>query len=60
MDILTDYDPRQFACQRIYQECGTKQAPGFNLAAYDYNKYDNYLDLIRVTPKPPEIDPANN
>jgi hypothetical protein len=59
MDILTDYDPNQFACQRIYQECGTRQAPGFNLDAYDYNKYDSYLALIRPKPEPPMIDPDN-
>jgi len=59
MDILTDYDPNQFACQRIYQECGTRQAPGFNLDAYDYNKYDSYLDLIRPKPEPPALDPEN-
>ena len=57
MDILTDYDPNQFACQRIYKECGTRQSNGFNLDAYDYNKYDSYLDLIRATP--PELDPTN-
>lgn len=46
MDILTDYDPSQFACPRIYQECGTRDAPGFALDAYNYEKYDKYLDSL--------------
>jgi hypothetical protein len=46
MDILTDYDPSQFACPRIYQECGTRVAPGFALDAYNYEKYDTYLDSL--------------
>ena len=46
MDILTDYDPSQFACPRIYQECGTRVAPGFALDAYNYEKYDKYLDSL--------------
>jgi hypothetical protein len=48
MDILTDYDPGQFGCQRIYQECSTRQAPGFQLDAFDYNKYNSYLDKINA------------
>jgi hypothetical protein len=47
MDILTDYDPSQFACPRIYQECGTRVAPGFALDAYNYEKYDAYLDSLK-------------
>jgi hypothetical protein len=46
MDILTDYDPSQFGCPRIYQECGTRVAPGFALDAYNYEKYDKYLDSL--------------
>ena len=46
MDIMTDYDPSQFGCQRIYQECGTRTAPGFALDAYNYEKYDAYLDSL--------------
>jgi hypothetical protein len=49
MDILTDYDPGQFGCQRIYQECSTRQAPGFQLDAFDYNKYNSYLDKINAS-----------
>lgn len=49
MDILTDYDPEQYGCQRIYQECSTRQAPGFALDAFDYNKYDTYLDKINAS-----------
>ena len=47
MDILTDYDLSQFACPRIYQECGTRVAPGFALDAYNYEKYDAYLDALK-------------
>ena len=47
MDILTDYDPSQFACPRIYQECGTRVAPGFALDSYNYEKYDAYLDALK-------------
>jgi len=46
MDILTDYDPSQFGCPRIYQECGTRIAPGFALDAYNYDKYDKYLESL--------------
>lgn len=46
MDTLTDYDPKQFGCPRIYQECGTRVAPGFPLDAYNYEKYDKYLDSL--------------
>lgn len=48
MDILTDYDPSQFACPRIYQECGTRIAPGFALDSYNYEKYDKYLDALKT------------
>lgn len=51
MDILTDYDPSQFACPRIYQECGTRIAPGFALNAYNYEKYDKYLDSLMASEK---------
>lgn len=51
MDILTDYDPTQFACPRIYQECGTRIAPGFALDAYNYEKYDKYLDSLTASKK---------
>lgn len=44
MDILTDYDVNNYKCQRIYQECGTREAPGFPLKAYTYQAYDHYLD----------------
>ena len=47
MDILTDYDPTQFGCQRIYQECSNRSIPelsSINTPA-EYNKFlDKLLD----------------
>lgn len=54
MDILTDYDPSQFGCQRIYQECSIRKAPGFALDAYNYEKYDAYLDSLK------SVQPTNS